>query len=115
MQAAKGIKRCAKKYTQNAKERRHTVIAATKAAGCVVCGEHRINGLVFHHLFDKDKSVALIRSYSALLQEISKCVVLCGTCHLLLHAGELSLENPKPIDVTPFQPLIKDLRLQSRG
>lgn len=60
--------------------------------GCSNCG---FNGhhaaLDFHHLGDKDESIArMINSAASLktiLKEVSKCVVLCANCHRIEHCS----------------------------
>lgn len=56
--------------------------------GCVDCGYKQNHyGLQFDHLpeFEKNANVAALtyRSKKALLAEIAKCEVVCGTCHLI--------------------------------
>lgn len=65
---------------------------------CVICGEGRAAALDFHHVDPMTKSfnlgsAARSKSVDAVLREIAKCVVLCATCHRLVHAGELELPD----------------------
>jgi len=66
-----------------------------RTLSCVVCGERHYACLQFHHKIPQNKDMAIsemlyIRRYpkDRILQEISKCVVLCANCHFKLHAEE---------------------------
>jgi hypothetical protein len=53
---------------------------------CADCGEADITCLEFHHLRDKQLTISQLifsrrRSLDALVDEMNKCVVLCGNCH----------------------------------
>lgn len=57
---------------------------------CCMCGEDRIPDLEFHHL-DPSLKENTISKYiqncsplSKLQDEVSKCIILCSNCHLLL-------------------------------
>jgi hypothetical protein len=52
--------------------------------GCAVCGYNKIaEGLDFDHLRDKNFNIGgeTKTSKQRVLKEISKCQILCGTCH----------------------------------
>jgi hypothetical protein len=75
-------------------KRRQTELGAIKTlAGCKDCG-YRAHpaALDFHHLDKKTFSLSRAASKGAslarLLQEISRCVVLCANCHRIRHAIE---------------------------
>ena len=55
--------------------------------GCKECGERDPRCLDFHHISDKKYCVSSLINHSrkVLLQEISKCEVLCANCHRKLH------------------------------
>jgi hypothetical protein len=59
--------------------------------GCFICGEDQPHRLSFHHLRPeaKDGTVAnrVYNGFSSPLgqQEVRKCIVLCGNCHLDVH------------------------------
>ena len=59
---------------------------------CSKCGEDRWYVLDFHHIQDKDDSVAnLIKrrcSVKRLKRELRKCTLLCSNCHRELHYFE---------------------------
>jgi hypothetical protein len=55
----------------------------------------------FHHWdsTEKDFEIATAgmgRSWPAILEELSKCVMLCANCHCEIHAGDLVLDRPVP-------------------
>lgn len=63
--------------------------------GCCVCGLKEGCCLDFHHLRDKKIEVGRLinngRTDKYILEEISKCVVLCANCHRKVHAGIIKL------------------------
>ena len=68
-----------------------------KEKGCLVCSEKCIECLDFHHLDPSKKDINVSRlvtytSFQKLENEISKCVLLCATCHRKVHAGLLKLD-----------------------
>jgi hypothetical protein len=100
-----------KKNYHSMQERRRLLILEAKVGGCKSCGEDRPTCLVFHHLHDKDTEVSKLRTAVAVLRELSKCIVLCGNCHLLCHAGEIQLpDDIATIDTTKLTSFGKDCR-----
>ncbi len=69
---------------------------------CCQCKENRIACLDFHHLDPsiKEHPIARCSSEKDLLEEASKCIVLCANCHRLLHNGDIQLQNPTQLDVS---------------
>lgn len=60
--------------------------------GCKLCGERDTCALHFHHHLTKSRAMAhCTDSRSAFARELVKCAVLCGRCHLKVHAGKLSV------------------------
>jgi hypothetical protein len=63
---------------------------------CIVCGESHPACLQFHHRERKDKSFTIgaaigrrrYISFKKLQEEVSKCDILCGNCHAILHWNE---------------------------
>jgi hypothetical protein len=61
---------------------------------CRDCGMDHPACLVFHHTDPTTKDLAVAEairrgfSRARILNEISKCVVICANCHLKLHARE---------------------------
>ena len=59
---------------------------------CKHCGnsDHRV--LEFHHISNKNFTIsnAVVRGYAKekILEEISKCIVLCANCHRIVHYTE---------------------------
>ena len=61
---------------------------------CVKCGEDENICLDFHHIDDKDHSIAKLAiqgNWDLLMEEIEKCIVLCANCHRKAH--RYGLEN----------------------
>ena len=80
------------------REELHAIATKVKVErGCRCCPERTPECLKFHHLdpemkdLEVSKAVQREWSVSRLLEEIAKCVVVCGNCHDKLHAGLLYL------------------------
>ena len=61
---------------------------------CILCGENAPECLDFHHIKNKVAEVGKLRkkgSFSKVVEEIKKCVVLCANCHRKVHAGTLKI------------------------
>ena len=106
---------CAKKkdkdYYENNKSKCHAksakYVAATKvwirniksSLKCKICGEDHPSCLDFHHLDpnEKDGSISNMTTRSAskakILDEVSKCIVLCSNCHRKFHDGAITLPD----------------------
>lgn len=72
------------------KQRNILIVDELKKCGCCKCGEVRSYVLDFHHVdpTTKDDSVShLLKTASVehLLEELSKCIVLCANCHREWH------------------------------
>ena len=69
------------------------IVREAKSSGCVKCGEKEQVCLDFHHLGDKDRTIAQMRGMGddRVREEISKCVVVCSNCHRKIHAGIITL------------------------
>ena len=82
-------------YKSKAKERKQSIKDWIKEyrsqLKCVKCGEDHPATLDFHHTDSdqKEKNVSMMvqESYSKerILEEISKCIVLCSNCHRIHH------------------------------
>ncbi len=65
--------------------------------GCMICGERHTAVLDFHHINPGTKvtqvSSMTARKYSieSIVEEIKKCIVICGNCHNKLHAHKFCL------------------------
>lgn len=62
---------------------------------CICCGEDEPACLDFHHLDPNEKDFQIAgsqqRSWTKILAEIEKCVVLCSNCHRKVHADLICL------------------------
>lgn len=62
---------------------------------CLCCGEDSVECLDLHHTDPSIKdgviSDMIGRSWQRVMEEISKCVVLCANCHRKVHSGRLVL------------------------
>ena len=64
-----------------------------KTLKCIKCGENRWWVLDFHHVNPEEKEYSLARlktqgSKPRIINEMSKCIVLCANCHRDLHYHE---------------------------
>lgn len=66
-----------------------------KSVGCSKCNEKDTCCLDYHHLNEKNDGIAIMvnsgKSWEAILEEISKCILVCANCHRKIHAGKLQI------------------------
>lgn len=84
--------------SKKARAKRINTIQKLKASGCKYCGEKHIACLDFHHpnddkLFTIASRMHLV-SVKTLIEEASKCEVVCTNCHRKIHWKEIHPENP---------------------
>lgn len=76
-------------------ELKEYVTELKKKSCCAICGENRWYVLDFHHLENKEYTIAaLIKqgcSIETLKEEISKCQIVCSNCHREIHHNERNL------------------------
>lgn len=76
-------------------EYRAKVAIISEKSGCKLCGEKNNIVLDFHHYdastkkFGIGDAVVKLLSWSRIIEEIKKCIVLCANCHRRVHAGQL--------------------------
>lgn len=78
------------KRNEEKKFRLKLIISKVKSSGCKYCGELESCCLDFHHLRDKKFNISQMSkkgSLEKLLEEISKCEIVCSNCHRKIHAG----------------------------
>jgi hypothetical protein len=62
--------------------------------GCAVCGETHYACLQFHHKDPADKTYDMARissrglCWDKIMEEVTKCAILCANCHLKLHSED---------------------------
>ena len=85
------------KYIKKAKKYRETftewIVEYKKNLKCEICNENRYWVLDFHHKDPKEKDIeisVLVKNCNKkrILDEISKCMVVCSNCHRDLHHQE---------------------------
>ena len=90
-------KDCEHESKRIAREHKKSIIEELKAVGCACCGEKDTVCLDFHHYNPSEKefnlSTALTKPVNKLIEEASKCVVVCSNCHRKIHAGTLNIED----------------------
>jgi hypothetical protein len=81
-----------KRETQNKRKskQREWLREYKKKLSCVRCGFNDWRCLDFHHKGDKDNEVSNMIGLSKkrILDEISKCEVVCANCHRIIHFEE---------------------------
>lgn len=102
MKTAEENKRMCKRYYANNTEKRKTAVKERQqnlrrklrsyklTRGCSKCGYNKCGrALSFHHINDKADSVSKMcvqgRRWERILEEISKCVLVCANCHAEIH------------------------------
>lgn len=88
-------------YQQVSKDRRNGLVERLREwksqLGCSVCPETDPCCLDLHHLDPAEKESAVSdlvghgSSWETIMEEVSKCVILCRCCHAKVHAGRFSL------------------------
>lgn len=88
-------KRLLEKRRQHNEEMRKWLQQYKGQLHCVKCGESHPACLQFHHRYKEEKRFTIggivgrtHTSLKRLEEEISKCEVLCGNCHAILHWKE---------------------------
>lgn len=76
--------------------------------GCFVCGEKEPCVLDFHHVDrseDKHSRVTSSLTYSKLILELKKCVIVCANCHRKIHANIIkdNFDNRPEIKINKFK------------
>jgi len=80
-------------YTRILREGRKSNCVAHLGGKCFICGYFKYNGsLSFHHVNIKDKSFSISErgfqlSFSRVLAEMKKCILICHNCHGEIHGG----------------------------
>lgn len=71
-------------------------LVTLKGGACSICGYCKnLAALHFHHLRDKtlelDARNMANRSEKVLLEELDKCILVCGNCHMELHYPHMAI------------------------
>ena len=79
-------------------------ISQIKRAGCSICPEKAICCLDFHHTKDKIFTVAQkLLLNKGLVEEISKCILLCANCHRKAHNNLIDVSHIPTINPPTLQ------------
>lgn len=85
------------------RERVKTRLIEAMGGRCVCCNYNRCaRALEFHHRNPEDKDfgvgyiLAHIVSWSKIVEEVKKCVMVCGNCHAEIHDGIRSVPDDAP-------------------
>lgn len=75
---------------------------------CMRCGaEHRAGSIHFHHTDPKSKKFSVSsktrRPLQEILEEVSKCSMVCSNCHNEIHFDNLNAPNCRLISVEEYQ------------
>lgn len=85
-----------------------------KNSGCSLCSETSKVCYDLHHKNPKDKKYAISRIQNLskrLIEEISKCIILCANCHRKVHNGELDVTSIPTINPISLEDFFKELGL----
>jgi len=89
------LEKIGRKRTDKEKKikRRRKVLLHLFGNSCDNCGHREISVLEFHHEEPEDKLFnvsggELTRKWEDILEEVSKCRLLCRNCHKLAHDGD---------------------------
>ena len=77
---------------QNKKDRRKQWKEYKETLICSYCSENNSCCLDFHHLDPKEKDFTISQkvaymSWENIMEEVSKCIVVCKNCHAKIHDG----------------------------
>lgn len=96
-------KKCVSVYSRRYLEKLKTKAIEYSGGKCSKCGYDKcFRALHFHHMDPKSKDFAIfenrpgfkkIRNWEKLKLEIDKCILLCGNCHMELHANEEKIQH----------------------
>ena len=90
-------KECEHEKSRQTRDTKKQIITDLKEVGCAVCGEQDPICLDFHHYDPTEKSfnmsAAVMKTLPDMLNEASKCVVVCANCHRKIHAGVLNIQD----------------------
>ena len=89
----KNKKEINQKQFEYRKERKQWFIDYKQTLKCEKCGENHPATLDFHHLDPTKKEFAIsdqlwAKNKEKVLEEISKCIVVCANCHRKIHWNE---------------------------
>lgn len=83
-----------KDYTQRQRELNRDKLKKEGYVKCELCGYDKCwEALDFHHLKEKESGISSImhHNYEKVLEEVSKCILVCANCHREIHAGYIKL------------------------
>lgn len=80
-----------------------------KLEGCALCPERRPRCLQFHHIdpSQKTSNISAMAAQGDLLllkEEIAKCVIVCGNCHVVIENGDGFWNEDRPKNTRNLQP-----------
>ena len=93
-------KSCEHESKKMSREHKKSILERLKSVGCACCGESDTVCLDFHHYDQNEKefnmSSAITKPVNKLIEEASKCVVVCSNCHRKIHSGSIRIEDYLP-------------------
>lgn len=89
------------KRVQKWREKTKARAVESMGGSCALCGYNKCSwSLTFHHLDPSTKkfniAFAHSRSWSTIVEELRKCVLLCHNCHNEVHAGITNINASCP-------------------
>ena len=89
--------KCASEWVINSRRNKKEKLVKMFGGECIICGYKKYSGaLDFHHINPKTKSFALsvkglCYSWTTVMNEAQKCVLLCKNCHTEVENGRAKL------------------------
>ena len=97
-------KKCSNRYRGQQFVETKLRLVELKGGKCKCCGfNQHYSALEFHHLDPNEKEFNLTRTnygWDKLVEEVSKCVLLCSNCHRMIHAGIINLPDDSASEET---------------
>lgn len=92
-----------KEHVKTWRKRKSTRMRAAFGGCCGICGYDRCNAaLAFHHLDPTKKRFGLAAtsviamSWTRIVEELRKCVLLCHNCHMEVEYGDTEIADDIP-------------------
>ena len=99
--------KCKNTPLRNMRLRHKEYLVNLMGGRCSVCGQQpmSLSGYIFHHVNPATKSFSLSGLYTRKdffeimeeqenKKEIAKCILVCITCHTMIHSGDVNLNEP---------------------
>jgi len=88
---------------QKCRDKHKAKLIEAFGGACGICGYDKSCGLAWHHVDTKSGSISRLLQFSwdRLIEEASKCVMLCHNCHSEVHRGIADASKARRIGPIP--------------